>query len=114
MEDGSDSELCASDKHDAFSNVPENPMIIQPHEEKDSTSGKNEKKQMEAIHELHPIEFIDMTEPEYEINSCNNEEMEEERSQIVYLRKSHVRSRSKSRLHNKTKMDPIIQDLNHI
>ena len=54
-----------------FSNVPETPMIIESHVGKDSTSGKNEKRQMEAISELQAIEFIDLTGPKYEISSSS-------------------------------------------
>ena len=84
-------------------------MIIESHVGKDSTSGKNENKQMEAIIELHPIEFIDLIGPEYE-RSSSSEEMEEDRSQIVYFKKSHIRPRSQLRFINKIKMNPISKD----
>lgn len=65
---------------------------------------------MRAISDLQPIELIDIIEPEHERSSSYCEEMEENQSQMVYFRKSHIKSRRRSRMSNKIRMDPIIKD----
>lgn len=82
MKIGIDSVSCAGYKRKAFSNVSETLVIIESHVGKYYTSGKNEKKQMEAISEIQPIEFIDLIALEYE-KSSSSEEIKEDQSQII-------------------------------
>lgn len=100
---------CAGYKCKVFSDVPKTPVIIESHVGKYYISGKNEKKQMEDISQLHPIEFINLIGHEYE-RSSSSEKMEEDRSQIIHFRKYHGIPRSKMKLGNKIKMNPIIKD----